>query len=409
MPHATRVVRNLYRDSVSLMQLADAVSKLAGVERASVLMASEANLGLMRDAGLVTGPVDAGPNDLLIAVRAKTDAALAAALAHAERALKEEPRGGAGGGPAALSPRSIEMALAVAPGANLALISTPGEYAAAEAMKALRLGLHVMLFSDNVALEDEVALKRVRPRARPDGDGARLRHRDRQRRPARLRQRRAARPHRRGRRVRHRHCRRSRSLIDRSGSGVSQALGTGGHDLHDAIGGITMLQGLAALAADPATKVIVLVSKPPAPRVAEQVLAAAGRAGKPVVVIFLGADPAIDQAPQPSRRATRWRTPRARRWRSPRGSEARRRAAAAATVATPRVKLGAGQRYVRGLFSGGTFCYEAQLLLRRSLRPGLLQHTGRRGEPASPTSGTAASTPSSTSATTSSRAAARTR
>jgi len=159
MPHATRVVRNLYRDSVSLMQLADAVSKLAGVERASILMASEANLGLMRDAGLVTGAVDAGPNDLLIAVRAKTDASLAAALAHAERALKEEPRAGAGGGPAALPPRSIEMALAAAPGANLALISTPGEYAAAEAMKALRLGLHVMLFSDNVALEDEVALK----------------------------------------------------------------------------------------------------------------------------------------------------------------------------------------------------------------------------------------------------------
>ena len=80
MPHATRVVRNLYRDSVSLMQLADAVSKLAGVERASVLMASEANLGLMRDAGLIAGAVDAGASDLLIAVRAKSDAANALRL-----------------------------------------------------------------------------------------------------------------------------------------------------------------------------------------------------------------------------------------------------------------------------------------------------------------------------------------
>ncbi len=80
-------------------------------------------------------------------------------------------------------------------------------------------------------------------------------------------------------------------LIDRLGGGVSQAIGTGGHDLHRDVGGITMLQGLAALAADAATQVIVLISKPPAPEVAARVLASARKAGKPVVVNFLGADP----------------------------------------------------------------------------------------------------------------------
>jgi succinyl-CoA synthetase alpha subunit len=359
MPHATRVVRNLYRDSVSLMQLADAVSKLAGVERASVLMASEANLGLMRDAGLVAGAVNAGASDLLIAVRAKSDAALTAALDHAERALKEEPRAAAGGGPAELAPRSVEMALAAAPTANLALISTPGEYAAAEAMKALRLGLHVMLFSDNVALEDEVALKAF---ARDQGllvmgpdcgtailNGVPLAFANVVRRGpiglvgasgTGLQQ--------------------IGTLVDRLGLGVSHAIGTGSHDLHDAVGGVTMLQGIAALAGDPATKVLVLVSKPPAPRVAEKVLAAAGRTGKPVVVCFVGADPktikgrnlypahTLEDAARAAVALARGRKPSAR---------------GAAAPPAQRIRLAAGQRYVRGLYSGGTFCYEASLLL----------------------------------------------
>ena len=363
MPNATRVVRNLYRDSVSLMQLADAVSKLPGVAQASVLMASAANLGLMRDAGLVAGAVDAGANDLLIAVRAKSEAALAAALDHAERALKEEPRAAAGGGPAELPPRSIEMALAAAPGANLALVSTPGEYAAAEAMKALRLGLHVMLFSDNVSLEDEAALKAF---ARDRGllvmgpdcgtailNGVPLAFANVVRRGpiglvgasgTGLQQ--------------------VSALVDRLGLGVSQAIGTGSHDLHDAVGGTTMHQGIERLAADAATRVIVLVSKPAAPRVAQSVLAAAGRTGKPVVVCFVGADPrtirgrnlhaahTLEDAARAAVALARGRKPSGRRPSPPRA---------------PRIGLDAGQRYVRGLYSGGTFCYEASLLLTEAL------------------------------------------
>jgi hypothetical protein len=235
MPAATKVVRNLYRDSVSLMQLADALGKLPGVERASVLMASEANLGLMREAGLLTGEVDAGPNDLLIAVLAKTDGAASTALSHAASALKEEPRTARGAAPGEPPPRSIEMAAAADPNANLALISTPGEYAAAEAAKALALGLNVMLFSDNVALEDEVALKQL---ARDRGllvmgpdcgtaiiNGVPLGFANVVRRGAvgcvaasgtGLQQ--------------------VTSLVDRLGVGISQAIGTDSHDLSERIG-----------------------------------------------------------------------------------------------------------------------------------------------------------------------------
>jgi FdrA protein len=363
MPHATKVIRNLYRDSVSLMQLADGIAKLLGVERASVLMASEANLDLMREAGLLTGQVDAGANDLLIAVRAKTDAAVAAAMSHAERALKEEPRATRGAAPGEPPPRSIEMAVAAAPAANLALISTPGEYAAAEATKALRLGLNVMLFSDNVALEDEVALKKLARQREllvmgPDCgtaiiDGVPLAFANVVRRGpigcvgasgTGLQQ--------------------VTSLVDRLGVGVSQAIGTGSHDLSEAVGGITMLQGIAALGADADTRVIVLISKPPAPRVAEWVLAAASWVGKPIVVNFVGADPAaikgknlhpvrtLEDAARAAAALARGRKPLNK---------------GGATPAAPRIGFRPGQRYVRGLYSGGTFCYEASLLLGEAL------------------------------------------
>ncbi|MDQ2690969.1 MAG: hypothetical protein M3Y68_02940, partial [Chloroflexota bacterium] len=190
-----------------------------------------------------------------------------------------------------IPPRSIEMGLELMPSANFVLISTPGEYAAAEARKALQLGLHVMMFSDNVSLEEEIPLKQYARQHNllvmgPDCgtaiiNGVPLGFANVVRRGdigvvaasgTGLQQ--------------------VTSLIDRFGGGVSQALGTGGHDLKSEVGGITMLQGIEALSADPSTHVILLVSKPPSPDVMGHVLQKATRSGKPVVVEFIGANPA---------------------------------------------------------------------------------------------------------------------
>jgi succinyl-CoA synthetase alpha subunit len=367
MPHATRLLPNFYRDSVSLMQLSSALGKLPGVEQVSVIMATPANLGLLRDAGLLTAELRASPNDLLVAVQAKSTAALSAAIAEAERALREEPRAtGGDGAPAQMAPRSLEMALEQSatgvPAANLALISTPGEYAAAEAMKALRLGLNVMLFSDNVCVEDEIALKTLAHKRGllvmgPDCgtaiiNGVPLAFANVVRRGSigcvgasgtGLQQ--------------------VTCLVDRQGMGISQAIGTGGHDLHASVGGITMLAGIEALGRDPQTKVIVLISKPPAPEVAKRVLAAASKAGKPVVVNFVGADPksiagrnlypvkTLEDAARAAVALAKGRKPALRR----------------TAGKVPAFRLAAGQRYVRGLYSGGTFCYEASLLLGEAL------------------------------------------
>jgi succinyl-CoA synthetase alpha subunit len=257
------------------------------------------------------------------------------------------------------------MAVAHDPAHNFALISVPGDYAAAEAMKALRLGMDVMLFSDNVPPEQELALKTY-ARERdlmvmgPDCgtaivNGVPLGF---------------ANVIRRG----------PIGVVGASGtgtqevtvkthqlgSGISQTLGTGSHDLSDLIGGISMLHGFAALDADPDTKVIVLVSKPPAPDVVKKVLAAAEASSKPVVVIFLGADPSsitrrgvygaghLAQAAEMAVALAKGGQPIA--------------APIALSNETRRVlgdlsrAMAPSQRYVRGIYSGGTFCFESQLI-----------------------------------------------
>ena len=352
-----KIVANLYRDSVSLMQLSAALGRMPGVEQASAVMATPANLDLLREAGLMQAMPAASPNDLLVAVRGKSGAALQAAIAAAVEALDKVAERAAGAGPAGEPPRSLQMALAQAPQANLALISVPGEYAAAEAMKALRLGLNVMLFSDNVSPADEVALKKY---ARKHGllvmgpdcgtaiiDGIPLGFANAVRRGAvgvvgasgtGTQQ--------------------VTSLVHRHGARISQAIGTGGHDLSQEVGGISMLQGLHRLATDRETKVVVLISKPPAPKVAAEMLAAARKAGKPVVVNFVGSTEnfsgknifsvkTLEEAALAAVALSKGKRP-------PRISYRTR---------TPSVNFRKGQRYIRGLYSGGTFCYEASALL----------------------------------------------
>src|SRR5919199_3794945 len=275
-----------YFDSVVLMQIASELRGRPGVRNASLGMGTAANKEVLEAAGLLApDAATAGPNDLIVALDTDEDGA-DEALAAAEAALhaRTAPPAAAGGA----EPRRPRT-LAEAP-AGLAIVSTPGRYAGAEALKALRLGMNVFCFSDNVPLEQEIELKRE-AHARglivmgPDcgtaivggvplgfanevrcGDigligasGTGLQQ--------------------------------VSSLLDGWGAGVSHVIGVGSHDLSAAVGAISMLDALDALAADPATRVIGLVSKPPDPDVAERVLARAAASGKPVVAAFLGADP----------------------------------------------------------------------------------------------------------------------
>jgi FdrA protein len=365
MASASKIIPDSYRDSVTLMQLSSRLAKSPGIRQASVVMASANNVALLRDAGLLAIDPAAGPNDLLIAVEGESEAALHLALEQAESELNRPAHGPAAQEAlAATRPRSIEMALDAMPEANLVLLSTPGEYACAEALKALALGLNVMLFSDNVTLDDEVMLKRFAQEKGlivmgPDCgsaiiNGVPLGFANIVRRGpigvvaasgTGLQQ--------------------VTSMIDRLGSGISQALGTGGRDLHREVGGISMRQGLQALSADPATEIIVLISKPPAPDSAAEILQLAQRSGKPVVVNFLGCAPTalpganlhtaltLEDAAHAAVDLANGRQPRVMN--------------IGPTSKAPRPAHASDRGYIRGLYSGGTFCYEASLLLGDAL------------------------------------------
>ncbi len=369
----TRVIPNCYRDSLSLMQLSARAAETPGVDAAAAVMATGGNQELLRDAGLLADPADAGANDMLVVIRGDDRQTIEQAFVTLAEALSPDvpgPRAVAGASPTL--PRGLAMGLQETP-ANLALISVPGEYAAAEALKALRSGLHVMLFSAGVAEADEVALKQF---AGANGllvmgpdcgtaiiNGVPLGFANVVRRGdigcigaagTGLQE--------------------VTTLVHRHGAGVSQVIGTGGRDLSRAVGGLSTLQALDALARDPATRVIVLVSKPPDPEVAARVLERAGRAGKPVVVNFLGAAPEAEPAPGVISARTL--------------EEAAARAAALSQgVAfspdtTPEDRIGPdggfpnaglprapGQGFIRGLYSGGSLAAEAVLLMREAVAP----------------------------------------
>jgi succinyl-CoA synthetase alpha subunit len=273
------------------MLVARELTKLDGVQDAAVIMATEANKALLKEAGLLTAHTQAaGPNDLVIAVLTSDDSDVGqATLAKAEALLAQKVGSGHS---TEFRPKTVRSAVKNNPAANLAVISVAGRYAAAEAWVALRSGLHVLLFSDNVSLEDEIALKRyarehdlllmgpdagtaiingvalgfanVGPRG-PVGivsaSGTGLQE--------------------------------VSTLLAKLGVGVSQAIGVGGRDVKASVGGLMMIEGLKALQADPATEVLLLVSKPPDPPVAQKILAQIQASDKAAVVCFLGGDPEL--------------------------------------------------------------------------------------------------------------------
>ena len=342
MTASARIVTGRYVDSVVLMRLAQRLAGLPGVNDAAAVMGTDANKALLAEGGFVAdGVAGAGPDDLVVAVKAANEAAAAEALGQVEQLLNA-PGASAGGFERV---RTLEEALVRQPGTNVVVVSVPGGYAAAEARRALEHGLHVFLFSSNVALEDELELKRIATEREllcmgPDcgtaiigGVGLGFANAVR-RGPVGVVGASGS------------GLQAVTSLLDRFGIGISHAIGAGGRDLSDAVGGATTFAGLRALLDDPGTEAILVVSKPPGPATARRLLAAAVSAAKPVVCCFLDEmtleEAALAGAASVGRTATVPESPK------------------------PEERPPAGRRFVRGLYAGGTLAYEAQLVLQRA-------------------------------------------
>jgi FdrA protein len=363
------VHKGVYHDSLTLMRLTRDLQVVDGVQRAAVMMGTPSNRALLRDSGLLTPEGEAAsPNDLIIAVEAEDMAAahvgaqvVAAALSTSRSLMLTTPTTN--------RPRTLRSALTLLGGANVALISVPGLYAGVEALKALRAGLHVMLFSDNVPVAIEIDLKRqalsrgllmlgpecgtaiingvplgfanVVPRGRVGFAAAS------------------------GTGLQEVSC-----MIAAAGEGVSQAIGVGGRDLTDEVGGLMMARALEILAVDPATEVIGVLGKSPGRSTWERLKTQLAQIRKPCVVHVPGLVPAA---------AGSW-------YAAATLEETALKAAALVrglrttpiefTVSSAEIEriigeatraMQPGQRFVHGLYAGGTLAYEALGLLQARL------------------------------------------
>lgn len=368
MPIAARIKPNLYKDSVALMRVSQRVLEQPGVQRATLVMGTPANKDMLAQAGLFRAEFDlARPSDLMIVIEAETPAAIEAAQVSIAGLLDAAPTARSGGAETATPARSIALAVARGAHAALAQISVPGPYAAAEAMKALKLGMHAFVFSDNVPLDEERALKALAARKGllmmgPDCGTAIIRgvplgfanivHQGAIGLVGAS-----------GTGLQEVMCR-----IDAMGQGISHAIGTGSRDVTEAVGGTTMCQAIDLLAADSDTRVIGIVSKPPAAAVARKVLEHAERAGKPCVVLFLGADWTAAALPTRVVPVATLYDAAVAAVALVNGApfEPTVRAEASQRVAEAEARgFAPSQRLVHGLYSGGTFCMEAQLVWRQ--------------------------------------------
>jgi len=371
--------KNFYQDSLKLMQISRELIGLPGVKNASAIMATEANLKMLRDAGLIGKlPEVLNANDMVVAIDADSEQLANEAITKLDSFLLQKKVGVVG----EVEYRNLQTAFGASPQTNFVLISVPGQYAKLEVAKAIEYGLHTFLFSDNMPIEEEIQLK-IRARERrllmmgpgcgtaiingvgfgfsnvinkgPIGvisaAGTGMQE--------------------------------VTSLINNWGSGISQAIGLGGRDLSEKVGGIMAIEAIKMLQNDEGTEVLLLVSKPPSDKVAKKVIKVVLEGEKPAVICFLGMKlgyKAVNTGDSVLRPSSQVRTGQS----SVRFSSTLEEAA---TEALSFVKgsnnwtsiisdkgwkkqaerliksINANQRYLRGLFSGGTLCYEAQQVL----------------------------------------------
>lgn len=343
--------RGVYYDSLMLMQAQRRLLELPGVIDATILLGTKANKAMLTERKLAFSDLDqVSSDDLIIVVSAQDEQTAANALDHVDEILTatdyivdQE-----------LQPKSLKTAVHQMPGAQWVLISVAGRYAADVAREALRLDKNVFLFSDNVTIEDEIELKQT---ARDKGllvlgpdcgttwingvglgfansvrngpigvvaaSGTGLQYLG-----ARLHQ---------------------------QGSGISHGLGIGSRDPSEEVGGVMANQCLNLLARDEETRVIVLMFKPPSHAVADKLLGIARSISKPIIAYIIGYSgrstgnihfvKSLDEAADLSiELATA----------GPKKHEFNHNEV---------LSLKPNQKYIRGLFSGGTLAYEMLSLL----------------------------------------------
>lgn len=362
------IIRGVYYDSVTLMLAAKELNKFKSVEYSSLSMGTEANYRIMANGGFDLTGINATPADLIIGVRGEEEDLLANAVAKAREYLISPPWEKTSCA-AGYQPKSLDGAFSIMPDANLAIISVAGQYAVSVASECIDKGLNVMIFSDNVPLDKEIELKKHAAEKNllvmgPDCGTAIIRG-------AALGMANvcpvspvgivaAA-----GTGLQEVHTQLARREV-----GTMHGIGTGGRDVKADVGGLSALAAMDALAVDEEITVLLVIGKPPAPEVERRILAMAEKVGKPVVTCFIGSSTSgasaslfscaeLEESAAVTAALVKGMNP----------ADAGKTLKEEISRWTGETVKSIGKRrgYLRGLYSGGALCYEAQLLTSQAL------------------------------------------
>lgn len=348
---------NTYLDSITLMSMSNEANQIENVKQAMIGMGTNMNKEVIRNVGMSTTEVEeAKTSDLMIVIETENESDLDTALSEVEQLFAKKDKKKSESDTVY---HTIHEAASDFNNPNLAIISVSGEFAAREARKALDEDLHVMLFSDNVSVEDEIELKGIAHdkgllMMGPDCGTAIINNV--------------------GLCFANNVRKGNIGVIGASGTGsqemsvrihefgkgISQLIGTGGRDLSDEVGGVMMIDALHALEEDPETDVIVLVSKPPAKNTEKKVLSVVKEISKPVVIWFLGGDEkAITDAGAHYAKYSKQAAIKAVVLAGANEDELNKRSLNLPLIQEIQEILTEEQKYIRGLFTGGTLCDEA--------------------------------------------------
>lgn len=366
-----KVFPNTYIDSVTLMSTTARLKKEYDVIELVMLMATEMNKEMIKNVGFTSDElVQSGPSDLAVGINHSQEVPLMEVLFKALTETKTPKKN---------NEITFQRIDDLDDSYNLAVISVAGQYAAYEAQKALEKNMHVLMFSDNVSVEDEIQLKKYAIEHNllmmgPDcgtaiingvglcfanainpgsislvaASGTGLQE--------------------------------VTVLIDQMGGGIRQAIGVGGRDLSEAVNGIMMKASIEALKDDEATETIVVISKPPSINVENAILNQLKAIGKPVVVCFLDSDKTgqdeslnfVSTLSEAAFKAVELSGIKAKKINEITASTLE-------LVNSFKSKFSDSQTDLKGLYCGGTLTAESLLLLRSSL-PGLTSNVAKNAK-----------------------------
>jgi len=347
------------------MNISEEIQKVQGVKQVTILMGTDMNKTILEDLKLQNEKIEeATRNDLVIVIESEQEKYIENALLKVDNIISQKMKKFKKN---IICP-SLDVAFRTLPEANLVFISVPGEFAANIAKKAIVNGIHTFIFSDNVPLSEEVELKKMAQKkgilVMGPGCGTSVINNVSLGLMSSINKGPIGIVGASGSGIQE-----VAVLIDRSGLGISQAIGTGGRDLSDEVGGITMVQGLQFLKDDEATEVIVLISKPPGTLTMKKVLKVVSSCKKPVVINFIGGDEKLIKEagaiPASTLEDTALRAiSLVKKEKLPQRVNVRCKEELSSIAYAEKQKLGKERRYLRGLFCGGTHCEESILILQ---------------------------------------------